>query len=216
MVPGEVSVPDDRSQSGPSATIRGTLASVSTLFTRVGFSFGRPGEQAEHERPRHPRQGRATLNDLLQTGLFSEQVEIRPKDHLERDATERVRLTHLFEGAVERSHLFGERFLDPDVAAFGTDRVCGDSETFQDLIRVGAEEETILERCRFSFRAVAYSEPASRAGCPYRPPFFTGREACTASATEATLGDLLDDCLGGKTQGDLQAAASAGVQIRGE
>jgi len=40
MVPGEDSVPFVRSQSGPSARIQGTLANVSTLFTRVGLSFG--------------------------------------------------------------------------------------------------------------------------------------------------------------------------------
>src|SRR5215204_6830610 len=40
IVPGEVSVPLDRSQSDPSARMWGMLASVSTLFTRVGLSFG--------------------------------------------------------------------------------------------------------------------------------------------------------------------------------
>ena len=40
IVPGDASVPFARSQSGPSATMRGTFASVSTLFTSVGLSAG--------------------------------------------------------------------------------------------------------------------------------------------------------------------------------
>jgi hypothetical protein len=158
----------------------------------------------------------ATLDDLLQTRLFSERIEIRPKDDLQRDTTERVRVAHLIEGAADRPDLFGERLLDPDVAALGADRVCGYGEPFEDLLGVGPEQETILEGCRFPLRAVAHGEPRSRARRPYRSPLLAGWETRAASTTKATLGHLLDDCLGGNTQRSFQTAASAGIQIRRE
>ena len=39
VVPGDSAVPIDRNQSAPSRTMRGTWASVSTLFTSVGLGW---------------------------------------------------------------------------------------------------------------------------------------------------------------------------------
>jgi hypothetical protein len=88
-------VPLARSQSGPSARMWGTLASVSTLLTRVGLSAGGPGEQALHERASHPRQRQTSLDHLFQPGLLPQQVQIRAEDDLDLNAAERVRVPHL-------------------------------------------------------------------------------------------------------------------------
>jgi hypothetical protein len=178
-----------------------------------GVVLGGRGEQPEHERARDPRQGRPVLDYFFQTCLFSEQVEIWPENHFDLCATESVGLAHLLEGAVDRADFLRERLLDPDEAAFGTNGVGCDRQAFQDLIRVGPEEVAIFEGRRFSFGPVAYGEPCPRACRPDRSPLLAGGEAPAASAAEAALDDLLDNCLGGGTQGDLEATTSARLQI---
>ena len=81
MVTGEASVPFARSQAGPSRRMCGTLARVSTLFTRVGLSSGGVANGPLDVRPDGPRERRDQfLDDLFQPGLLSEEVEVGAED----------------------------------------------------------------------------------------------------------------------------------------
>src|SRR4029434_1236958 len=63
---------------------------------------------------------------------------------------------------------------------------------------------------------VADREPRPRARRSDRAPFLTGREACPTSATQAALGDLVDDGLRGGTQSNLEPSAATGIDVLGE
>ena len=165
-------------------------------------------EEPEHERAGDTGEREAALDDLLESRLLAEEVEIGTKDHLDRCGTESVRLLHLLDRAAHGLGLLGEGLLDADVRALGPDRVGGDREAFEDLVGVGSEQGSVLERRRLSFGAVAHGEPGARPGGPDRPPLVGRREPGTPPATEAALPDLFDHRIGARAERDAQPAST--------
>ena len=124
---------------------------------RVVVGWGR--EQPLDERADGPRERRALLDDLLQPRLLAEEVEVGPEDDLDRDPSQRVGRLHLFQRSSERLGLWDERLLQPQERALGPDRMGGDREPLEHLVRVRAEQRPVLEGRRLALRGVAHREP---------------------------------------------------------
>src|SRR6266516_3514310 len=129
----------------------------------------------------------------------------------------RIRGLHLLQRPSERLELRSERLLQAEERTLGSDRVCGDGEALQDLVRVRAEQRPVLERRRLALGGVADGEPRPGADGPDRAPFVTGGEPGAAAAPEAALRDLLDHGLGpgAERDGEPVPASRSGVLLEG-
>jgi hypothetical protein len=171
-----------------------------------GVVVRRGGEQAQHERSGHAGQRQAALDDLLQSRLFPEEVQIRPENHVDADPAEAVGGSHLGKGVLDRRDLRGGDLLQDDVGVLRTHGVRGDRESLQHLIGVGAKEEPILERGGLPLCGVADREAGAGADRAHQAPLLAGRKARAAPAPQTAPGDLLDHRLRGCPQGDLEPA----------
>jgi hypothetical protein len=149
---------------------------VSTLFTSVGFDrpvrsspsnvvMGLPAElRGRREQPvqvrRKPtRQRLVALDHLEHRLLLAEQVLVRAgHDGDLAVATDACGLELLY-GAGDRLDLAPEARLQADERLGGSDRERGDRHALDELVRVGPQQRTVLERARLALGAVADQIP---------------------------------------------------------
>src|SRR5439155_7056999 len=170
-------------------------------------------EQPLDERSHCAREWGPLLDDLLEPGLLSEEVEVGAEDDLDGDRSERVRGLHLFQRPSERFGLRYERLLETDERAFRPDRVGGDREPLEHLIRIRPEQRAVLEGGGLTLRGVADGEPRPRSHRPDRPPLVTGGEAGAAATAEAALRDLFDHRFGPSTERDRQSVPASSRRV---
>ena len=108
----------------------------------------------------HQRQVVSTAPVNYRTDTANGTVE----NQLEWRGTERISLLHLPERSSHGLNLLGKDLLDADVCALGTDRIRGDREALEDLIRICTKQRSVLERRRLTFGAVADGEPGTGPG----------------------------------------------------
>ena len=233
-LPGDCVVPSERNQSTPRSRIGTTLARVSTLLTSVGFDpaprrvvdgwLRRPadlragGEQPVEVRREQPGQRVLPFDHREQRLLLTEEVLVGPLDDGDRHVAEESVDPHLVHGPVDRGTLRRERRLDREERVHRADRLGGDHEPLEHLVRVGREQRTILERAGLALGTVRDDEPVAELGAAlaHRRPLAPRRKAGAAAPVEARLAKLLHHAVGPQLPGGIEARASAAFPVLAE
>ena len=171
IVPGDSAVPIERNQSAPRARMCGTLASVSTLLTSVGFGppprparpgvgfpsqLGSGGEQAVLVGREPARQRRLALDDLEHRLLLAEQVLVGAGDDGDLQSVQMPAdwnsCTARVTASISRSKLRLRQMKTSSAPMANAAMMT----PFDELVGVGAQQGAVLERARLALGAVAH------------------------------------------------------------
>ena len=214
IVPGDSAVPNDRKSSGPSSTMRGTLARVSTLFTS---DTGCPSSTPARYGRRDAWEGRATVDHLEQGGLLPQQVAVGGGDALDGCALQPARLVELRDGGFDPGALGARRSLHADDDPIAAHDVRGDERALEHLVGVAAQERAVLQRAGLALGRVHHQRHRATLGLLHdRLPLLARGEPRPAAAAQARGDHRVDD--GGRFGGPgrLERSTAARPLVVGE
>src|SRR2546423_6116650 len=122
------------------------------------------------------------------------------------------RLARLDDGGLQRIVLGQVLAADVDEGQVAADRVAGDQDPFQYLMRALLDQVPVLETAGLALIGIA-DEVARVHALRQEAPFVAGREAGTAAATEPALLDQLDKLVGLHLERLLEAGIAPGSLI---
>ena len=192
------SVPMAAYHSPPLRMMGAILAKVSTLLIRVGCA-----EKAFHGGIRRPRTRRAALafHRSDQGGFFSADESPGAQAHVDTKTETRAAdvrpeqadslgLANRVAQAFDGQRIFGAHI---DVAFRRADGIRGDQHAFEHAVGIAFEHAAVHERAGIAFIRVADDIFLSADGFRYRAPLQARGIACSATAAQAALGNLIDD-----------------------
>ena len=167
-----------------------------------------------------PRLAAIALERGQQGGLFAADVSARApvQDDVdlvtlaEHVLAEVSRLTGLLDGGLQRLVLRQVLAADIDEGEVGPDRVAGDQDALEHLVRAFFDQITILEATRLALVGVA-DEVARIDALGQEAPLVSGREAGAPPAAEPALLDQLHELVGLHLERFLEAGVAAGAFV---
>src|SRR5690606_18127117 len=119
----------------------------------------------------------------------------------------------ILEGAGEYLRRLEELSAAVDVDVLGANRVGADQASFDELVRIPADELPVLERAGLRLVRVADQVVGLAGVLRHEGPLHAGREARPATAAETRLLDGVDDLLGRHAQRLAQSRVAAALHV---
>jgi hypothetical protein len=163
-----------------------------------------------------PRQWRLSLDHLEHRLLLAEQVLVRSGDDVDGALGADAGGLHLLYRARDTGDLAFEACLEADERLFGVDCEGGDDDALDELVRVGAQQCTVLERARLAFGPVGHGVARAGPTVGDRAPLDRSGEPRSAAPTQSSSADLADGLGRSDVARADQAGAAAVIEIRAE
>lgn len=145
---------------------------------------------------RQPAWERLIALDHLEHGLLlAEEVLVGPGDDGDGAVRTDAGRLELLDRPDHPRDLLLETGLEAQVHPVRSDGETCDDQALDQLVWVGSDQRTVLERSRLAFGAVAHDEPLPPAAGGDAGPLRAGREATATSSAQARQRHLRDRCV---------------------